>query len=513
MAVSDDRKYTSSYVYNLLNSVKGKTLGEVDDVSSRQFDRTILNSKITGIAGDVIEQSVFQYARDSKQECDIEIDGNLVELKTTGVRISKKDYAKAKGKTGAEYNQYLSAKEGISITGVTFEPDIQRDFPTSHFWEKAERLLIVFYEYKSYDVVPASYYRNFPIVDFCYNTFSEDEKAKLQADWEIVRDYIDAIYQKYSEWPLRNAELVGFTHVLRQKLLLIELVPGFKKKASGSYQKPRYRLKRTFVDDIVKGHFSNNRDEVSLKDSFNSFADLDQKCNKFAQLYAGKSLVELKELLGLTESPNSKSFPSRCILKMFDVECSSLNKISDFTKVGIIAKTITLKPDGSSKEDMKLASVDFEEWCDRDVDFEESEVYNYFAEHSFLFPIFRIIENNNFSSAIFEGFKRFGFDEEFLTNEVERTWNKTRNLVHHNELRWDYEYDSDGNKLVNKSGSYKGSPNLPKSADYAVFLRGSAADSSDKHRTEVVNGIQMLPQFFWVKRGYILDKLNSLPYL
>ena len=79
MAVSDDRKYTGAYVYGLLEGVKGKRLGEID--SSGQFIRTLKNEKITGIAGDIIEQSVFGYNRDSKQECDIEIDGILTELK------------------------------------------------------------------------------------------------------------------------------------------------------------------------------------------------------------------------------------------------------------------------------------------------------------------------------------------------------------------------------------------------------------------------------------------------
>ena len=131
MAVSKDRKFIGKYVYTLLESVKGKTLGEVD--KSRQFDRTISNPKITGIAGDVVEQSVFGYERDSKQECDIEIDGLLTELKTTGVRVPKSLVKKAFGKTEEEYNIYLRAKEGISVTGVTFEPNIQTEFDTSHF--------------------------------------------------------------------------------------------------------------------------------------------------------------------------------------------------------------------------------------------------------------------------------------------------------------------------------------------------------------------------------------------
>ena len=75
MAVTEDRKYTKEQIYTLLEGVKGKTLGEVD--TSRQFDRTLKSDKITGIAGDVVEQSVFGYERDSDQECDIEIDGVL----------------------------------------------------------------------------------------------------------------------------------------------------------------------------------------------------------------------------------------------------------------------------------------------------------------------------------------------------------------------------------------------------------------------------------------------------
>ena len=219
MAVSEDRKFTKEQVYNLLEGAKGKTLGEVD--KSHQFARTLESKKITGIAGDVIEQSVFGYKKDSKQECDIEIDGVLTEVKTTGVRVPKRDQKNANGKTGEAYNVYLGAKEGISITHVTFEPPIQTDFDTSHFWEKTERLLIIFYEYKSYEVVPASGYAKFPIVDYCYNSFSQEEKDKLQNDWEIVSSHLQQVYHDYQDAEKRNEQLVGFTHLLRPNLLLM----------------------------------------------------------------------------------------------------------------------------------------------------------------------------------------------------------------------------------------------------------------------------------------------------
>ncbi len=540
MAVSEDRKYTKAFVHALLEGVKGKTLGEVD--TSHQFARTEKSEKITGIAGDVIEQSVFGYERDSKQECDIEIDGVLTELKTTGVRVPKSDLAKVEGKVGDAYNVYLGAKEGISITGVTFEPTIQTDFSTSHFWEKSEHLLIVFYEYKSYEAVPASAYADFHIVDYCYNKFSDEERAKLCNDWEIVRDYLKKVYDEYKNEEERNQHLVGFTHVLRPNLLLIELVPAFKKREkkekpgkqqADSYQKPRYRLKQTFVDYIVRGHFDKSRanTEISLKESFSSFAQLDARCHAISAKYKGKTFAQLKEDLGVETEISNKSFGAQCVLKMFGAECKRLNQISDFTKAGIIAKTITTTPTGGRTEDMKLRHIDFEEWADKDLDFQDSDVYSYFCEHSFLCPVFcergdmssrkKSESKDDFEARIeresakttFEGFKRFAFDDEFIENEVKRTWEDSRSLIHQKTLKWEYLYDKEGNMRKNNSGSYMGSPNFPKSADYQVFFRGGANDSRDEAKIEEVNGIKMLPQFFWLKGSYIADKLKSIEYL
>lgn len=511
MAVTDDRKFTKAQVYAILENVKGKTLGEVD--KSHQFSRTSKSEKITGIAGDVIEQSVFGYERDSNQECDIEIDGILTELKTTGVRIPKSDLKNATGKTGKAYNVHLGAKEGISITGVTFEPTIQTDFATSHFWEKAEHLLIIFYEYQSYEIVPASGYAKFPIVDYCYNSFSEEEKEMLKNDWEIVRDHLHKIYNDFPNINERNEQLVGFTHILRPNLLLIELVPGFKRKASGSYQKPRYRLKQTFVDYIVRGHFDKSRvkNEIFLKESFSSFSQLDTLCHSLSIQYKGKNLAELKEILGIDASV--KDIAAKCIIRMFGTDCKRLNQISDFTKAGIIAKTITITPEGGRTEDMKLKHIDFEEWADRDADFEESDIYDYFCEHSFLCPIFCERDSKDQSKTTFEGFKRFSFDEDFIESEVRRTWDDSRKLIHRNELEWEYLYDRQGNKRMNKSGSYIGAPNFPKSSEYKVFFCGGADVSTEKTRTECVNGIRMLPQYFWLKGSYIAKKLQEIPYI
>ncbi len=515
MAISNDRKFSSRQVSNILDNVIGKTLGEVDKGHSNQFGRALKSPKITGIAGDVIEQSVFGYASDSNQECDIEIDGKLVELKTTGVRVPKTDLNKAKGKTGDEYNIYLGAKEGISITAVTLEPTIQDDFATSHFWEKAQRLLIVFYEYTSYDVVPAIEYAKFPIVGYCYNRFTPTEQEQLRNDWELVRNYLKPYYEKYQNPNERREKMIGFTSAVRPNLLLIELVPGYKKRSSGSYQNPRYRLKQTFVDTIVRGHFDKSRSkhEVSLKEPFSSFAELDKRCHELSLQYKGKTLVELKENLGISSDINAKDFAALCVLKMFDADCKKLNQILDFKKAGIIAKTVTLNDKGKGTEDMKCQHVDFEEWADRDIDFEESQVYRYFMEHSLLCPIFCEHDSTNHAKTTFEGFKRFSFEDDFINSEVRRMWEDSRKLIHTNRLEWIYDLDKNGNRIRNASGSWKGAPNLPKKKDYIVFFRGGASNASVEAKTQIVNNIKMIPQFFWLSRTFVEKKLSSLSFI
>ena len=409
-------------------------------------------------------------------------------------------------------------------------------------------MLIVFYEYNSYKSVPASDYASFPIIDYCYNTFSDEDRNKLCKDWEIVRDYLQPIYNEYKNEEERNVKLIGFTHVLRPYLLFIELVPSFKKLESGSYQKPRYRLKKSFVDYIVKGHFQGTRKhwELSLKDSkrkykivkeqglrksFGSFEELDARCHSLNEMYKGHTLAQLKGELEIDTAISTKDFTSKCILKMFDADCSRLNKISEFVKAGIVCKTITITPDGKRTEDMKLQHIDFDEWTQENIDFSESELCLYFWEHSFLCPVF--CERGNMAKqrkgetseqykerisreapkTTFEGFKRFFFDDEFIENDVKNTWDNSRELIRENKLVWEYELDKFGNKKTNKCGSFKGSPNFPKSKDYNIFFRGGSNDSRDDARTEVVNGIHMLPQFFWLKGSYIADKLKTIDYL
>ena len=73
-----DRKFSLEEIVAILDAAMGKTLGEVD--VNHVFDRTIDHPKITGIAGDVVEQSVLGFDPDNLAEPDIDVDGVLIEL-------------------------------------------------------------------------------------------------------------------------------------------------------------------------------------------------------------------------------------------------------------------------------------------------------------------------------------------------------------------------------------------------------------------------------------------------
>jgi hypothetical protein len=185
---------------------------------------------------------------------------------------------------------------------------------------------------------------------------------------------------------------------------------------------------------------------------------------------------------------------------MFGGHVSRLNDIEDFAKIGIIAKSVPLKANGKGKEDMKLFQPNLVEWT-RETEFEESAIYDYFTGHHFIFIIYR----HNGKDVIFEGFKRIYFSEGFITENVKRIWDDVRDLISNKKLRIVRDTDSDGNYIVNKSGSYREAPNFPKKATHKVFVRGGAPTSEDKYKTLEINGLRMIPQCIWLDSKFVQE--------
>lgn len=410
---------------DILDNVLNKTLGEIDE--NHVFDKAQTNPKITGIAGDVIEQSVLGYPADNLQRPDLNVDGVETELKTTGIRLSKKDEKK------------YEAKEPMSITAVSPNQIVLEQFSTSRFWHKLKHMLLVYYHYSSTKTVKASEYADFYIRGYEFHEFNAADEAILKNDWELIRDFIIEIQHNFD---VPESQYSRISSELRDKLAYIDTAPKWPNP-------PRFRLKRQVVTDIVQKHFGNKK----------------------------------------------------------------LNQIELFQRLGIVGKSITMTMEGNRTEDTKLFVIDFDEWTDKNILFEESAAYDFFANHQLLCMIFEepsqaapLCDNK------FLGFKRLIFRDEFIQGEVRKIWEEVRSLIWEGKLTETVSLNKEGEPIVNKkTRTFRTEINFPKSRNNLVFVRGGGVDASVK--TEEVNGIKMYKQYVWIKGSYIVGELKKLPLL
>ena len=468
----------------ILDECLNKSLGEVD--KNNVFERTKIHPKITGIAGDVIEQSVLGYPPDTRQEPDLDVDGVKTELKTTGIKFNKK-------------NKEFVAKEPMSITAVSPDVIVDENFDDSNFWHKLNHLLFVYYLYDSQTTVKAAEYANFPIKGYQFYEFNSVDKEILENDWTTVRDFIKCLQTKYDKY---EDEYPRISHDLRPKLMYIDTAPKWPNK-------PRFRLKRSLVTTIVQDHFGETLEQ--LPKNYTSLSEIEETFHNLSDEYKGKSIQELIEILNIDVKTVNKSIGEQIIVKMFGGTSKKMKDIQLFSKLGIIGKTLTLTEKGLRKEDMKFFPIDFTEFTE-DIEFEDSQTYDYFVNNKFVCIIFqRPHADAKMDENIFLGFKRITFDEQFIENDVRNTWERIKDLVVNDKLEDVVSLDKHGQPRKNRSGNIMSAPNFPKSSEGNVFVRGTSSTSNDKPLT--VNGIKMYRQQIWVKGSYIVNQLNNEDYI
>ncbi|MDK1738630.1 MutH/Sau3AI family endonuclease [Dellaglioa algida] len=482
--------YSKDELIDIFENTIGKTLGEVD--KNHIFDRTIDKPKITGIAGNVIEESVLGYEADSYQRPDLVVDGIDVELKTTGIRRSKKD------------KKLFEAKEPMSVTAVSPEKISDEEFSTSNFWHKLEHLLVIYYLYDSDMTVLAAEYAKFPIKGYDFYEFSSLNKKILENDWSLVRDYIKSLQEEYDDptryYPTLSSEL-------RPELMMIDIAPKWPNR-------PRFRLKRATVTTLVQQHFGKQFE--SLDTDYNTFKEIDEKLHNLTIQLKNQTIAELMSHFDIplnNKGKISKGVTEQIVTKMFGAKVNKMNKIDVFNEIGLRAKTTTWTVKGGRTEDTKLFPVDFEEWTTSDKLFEESTVYNYFSENQYLFIIFQESEDSldGIDNNKFIGFKRLSFDDKFIGNEVRVVWDDVREKVHKNKLVETTVVNKAGEPIINKNGVVQTTVNLPKSKDHTIFFRGTSSNSS--YKPESVNGISMYRQSIWLKGSKLNNMLADIEFI
>lgn len=516
--------YTKADLINRFDGILDKTLGEIDNKGI--FDHVKQFGSQKGIAGTIIEQCVLGYDPDSKQEPDLVVmDGpkkDKTELKTTGMVLSDEGH-------------YI-AKEPMSITAVGIYNIAEQTFASSHFWSKLEHMLLVYYHYAADHAVPPFEYRHFPVKGYEFHEFSEDEINTLQQDWEHVRALAEEVVSNHpgprdKDWKDAVKQEYIDTHgKLRQVLSYIDLAPKFP---------PRFRLKKPVVSSIINKHFGANLEQLPGK--YTAVSDIDIKCRKLTEQYAGKTIGELAKLFNVAiateKGIDRKGVAEQIVINMFGGTSKKLNQIEIFSRFGLIAKTIVTTAKGGRTEDMKLFHLDFEEVTRQEVvdeddtirpiQFEDSELYEYFADHAFLCILFEEpapvltkigdtvynLPNNSLSANKFVGFKRMVFSDEFIDGPVRTLWEDIRDKVLNDKLVDIVQKTADGEIITIGTGEASSAPNFMKGSQNSVFMRGSGKNSSMRYKTECVNGIHMLPQYVWLKGLSVIEELKKVPEL
>lgn len=510
--------YDKDDVIRRLEFYLGQVFGEIDD---RGLFKHVQQFKLQkGIAGHVVEQCIFGYAPDSKQEADLVISDDGVdvrtELKTTGMIVKK------------DPKEHYEAKEPMSITAVGVFSIGEQTFETSHFWEKLEHMLIVYYHYTATNRKITPYdYKDFPFVGYEFHKFSDDEIAALRRDWETVRDLCVEVVSRHpgkrdSAWKQAvKQDYIDSHGVLRPQLTYVDLAPLFP---------PRFRLKKPTVSMMISQHFGYELEQ--LPGRYTYITDVDKRCHELALLYGGKTVGELADHFGISRVSSTgregKSISEQIAVKMFGGESKKLKDIDVIQRFGLVAKTIVLTPSGGRTEDMKLYHMDFDELVQTEIieddgssrpfDFSDSEMYAYFTNNELLCIIYeepdmpkgkghRLVDNK------FIGFKRLVFSDDFIDTTVRSLWTDTRDKVMLGGLVDVINRDRAGIPIRNKSGYISSAPNFMKSRENDVFMRGSGIDASPKHKTECVNGIMMLPQYVWIKGTAVIKELERSPLL
>lgn len=482
-AAPEPHCFTKSDLTRRLNACLNRSLGAVD--VNHVFDCTKTKTKITGIAGMVIEQSVLGYPADSHQAPDLLVDGVQIELKTTGIRLKRKSNPPV-----------FEAKEPMSITAVSPDNIVTEEFDSSHFWKKLEHLLLVYYHYDATKTVTAAEYSRFLIKGYDFHTFNEIEAEILKQDWLRVRDFIKQLQTDYTDYKAQYSRL---SSELRSDLLFIDTAPKWP-------HPPRFRLKRSVVSSMVRKSFGERLEQ--LPDTYTSYAAIDAKLHQLSAQYVGKTIDELRTAFHLHDS---KAVAEEFVVNMFGGKSRKMSGIELFDEIGFIGKTITLTAKGARTEDMKLFPINFDAM--REECFEDSDFYEYFANHQFLCIVFEEqSELSSLGSNRFLGFKRLKFNDDFICREVRPIWESIRELIISKQLRDEIVRDRQGNPVINKkTGTIRSAPNFPKAAHSLLFLRGTGRDSTDK--TLEVNGVRMLRQNLWIKGSYMARQLESLTYV
>lgn len=414
----DETDINSIYQYAL--GIEGKTLLQIlQEANLTEEDIEWVRSKETdkGLPGKIIEASYFGYELNSRQEADFDKVG--AELKSTPADVDKSTLRYKSGET-------------ISVTQIDFNHPVEDDFYKSHLYDKLKMLLVIFY------------HRNKELPSkLLYNVFYATLFKPSIEDIAIIESDFHEINRKIRTG---NAHLLSrsdgtylSTAPKSTKTVLIEPYYGGEKIVKRSFT-----LRKEYVNVILASYYTRMKD--AKEEKFLSEEELlDLKRMTFAEKiqerfkpFLYESITQIAETLNLFYEQTGADFTkldvntiSKSTISVLTARMLGLKKLKceEFTKAGIVIKTIYFNVHGTNKEKFRLDDVDFLEIYNSpdpheeiEVDEETGEEYKVirtgwtdselYAQLDSLKYLFVVFQEDSDGEIIFKGSKLWAMSDE-----------------------------------------------------------------------------------------------------
>lgn len=234
-----------------------------------------------------------------------------------------------------------------------------------------------------------------------------------------------------------------------------------------------------------------------MRDNF-SRMDMQNESNDLIDRYKNMTVAELKQSFG-QQTDNKASF-IKLARQMLNSNDNQL--ILPKLQASLNLKTVRLTGGDVTAEAMSFTNIDFEKWLNTEK-WENSPLYQYFADRYFLFFVFRQFTSGKRvadDEMTFAGVKVWTMSEYDLQHGLKQVWYETCRLLKNNELIITPVLQKNG-KVINKN-------NLPSSKfNYLGHLRPGAVNGNDK--VQLPTGQSIVKQRFWFNREYVKEIINS----
>ena len=390
-----------------------------------------------------------------------------VELKSTGL---------------VRTNTAWEAKERLSLNLINYQEEgLVTRFEASSFMKKNRLLMMVGYRYDNAK----------PVLDLkvlCaglirFDRLSKADQTVIREDWQYINRMIRE--RRAHELSERDTRYLGAGTKASTSSDRRPQLDG------GEPAKPRaYTFKKGFVTHLLQTLLHRHAEDSAnriLPDSFEG--EFEKEILGRLQVHSGRSVADICATLEEQPPSSAKNFNAWLTRRMLGV---TGNRIAEFEKADIVAKTIHLDSKGKPRESMAFPAIRFErlvkEVWEPDVTNAEDQIEADFRanlDKRFLFFVFQGDRKDRAKSR-FVGAFFWSIPSEDLDGEVRRVWQLMKDAV-----------------AVSDPGRF------PKQAGSPIaHVRPHARNKNDVDF--LPDGSATTKRCFWLNRNYICSLLGNL---